>query len=42
VDTGFTAEHVAKNMRLRAELREARMKTYVLRKATAFFAKESR
>ncbi|WKR21855.1 transposase [Actinomyces israelii] len=41
VDAEASTEQAAENRRLRAELREARMEIELLKKATAFFAKES-
>ena len=40
-DTQAGTDSAAENRRLRAELREARMEIEFLKKATAFFAKES-
>lgn len=41
VDAEASTEQAAENRRLRAELREARLEIELLKKATAFFAKES-
>lgn len=41
-ESGSSADQAAENRRLRAELREARMEIDFLKKATAFFARQSR
>ena len=41
-ESGSSADQAAENRRLRAELREARMEIDFLKKAAAFFVRQSR